>query len=75
MSLLLPQIRAGTVRSIRPVDIHSDRYVDLVVLLDGAGAVPITGRVSATECPLDLTLGERVKVNLTMGVITSVSRA
>ena len=75
MSLLLPQTRAGTVKSIRPVDIHGDRYVDLAVLLDDAGAESIAGRVSATECPLDLTVGERVKVSFTMGVITRVSRA
>ncbi len=75
MSLLLPQMRTGTVKSIRAVDIHGDRYVDLAVLLDDAGAEPITGRVSAMECPADLTYGERVKVSFTMGVITRVSRA
>ena len=74
MSLLLPQTRTGTVRSVRPVDIHGDRYVDLAVALDDAGAAPVTGRVSAMECPPDLTPGERVSVRFTMGVITRVSR-
>ena len=75
MSLLLPQTRTGTVQSVRLVDIHGDRYVDLAVSLDDASASPITGRVSAMECPPDLTPGERVSVRFTMGVITRVYRA
>ena len=75
MSLLLPQTRTGTVRSARLVDIHGDRYVEVTVSLEDAGAAPITGRVSATECPPDLAPGERVSVRFTMGVITRVYRA
>ncbi len=75
MSLLLPQTRTGTVQSARLVDIHGDRYVDLAVSLDDAGGSPVTGRVSAMECPSDLTPGERVRVSFTLGVITKVSRA
>ena len=75
MGLLLPQTRTGTVQSARLVDIHGDRYVDVAVSLDDAGAATVTGRVSAMECPLDLSPGERVSVRFTMGVITRVSRA
>ena len=75
MSLLLPQTRTGTLQAVRLVDIHGDRYVDLAVSLDDAGAAPVTGRVSAMECPPDLTPGERVSVSFTMGVMTRVSRA
>ena len=75
MGLLLPQTRPGTVQSVRLVDIHGDRYVDVAVSLDDAGAATVTGRVSATECPHDLAPGERVSVRFTMGVITRVSRA
>ena len=75
MSLLLPQTRSGTVQSVRLVDIHGDRYVDVVLLLDDAGPAPVTGRVSALECPPDLAPGERVSAKFMMGVITRVSRA
>ena len=75
MSLLLPQTRTGTLKSVRLVDIHGDRWVDLVVALDDAGAAPVTGRVSAMECPPDLKPGERVSVRFTMGVMTRVTRA
>ena len=75
MSLLLPQTRTGTVHSVRPVDIHGDRYVDLAVSLDDAGPGPVSGRVSAMACPSDLAPGERVSVRFTLGVFTSVSRA
>lgn len=75
MSLLLPQTRTGTVHSVRLVDIHGDRYVDVAVSLDDEGIVPVTGRVSAIECPPDLEPGDRVSVSFTMGVITRVSRA
>ena len=75
MSLLLPQTRTGTVQSVRLVDIHGDRYLDVAVSLDDAGAAPVTGRVSALECPPDLAPGERVSVRFTMGVITRVARA
>ena len=75
MSLLLPQTRSGTVKRVGLVDIHGDRYVDVAVIVDDVGAAPITGRVSAMECPPDLKPGERVSVRFTMGVITKVSRA
>ena len=75
MSLLLPQTRTGTVQSVRPVDIHGDRYVDLAILLDDDPATPVAGRVGAMECPADLAAGERVSVRFMMGVITRVSRA
>ena len=75
MSLLLPQTRTGIVRSARPVDIHGDRYVDLAIALEGAEAGPVAGRVGATECPPDLSPGERVSVRFTLGVITGVTRA
>ena len=74
MSLLLPQIRTGTLRSTRLVDIHGDRYVDVVVLLDDADPAQVAGRVSGMECPVDLTPGERVNLRFTMGVITRVTR-
>src|SRR5262245_8325147 len=74
VSLLLPQTRTGTVQSVRQVDIHGDRYLDLAVTLDDAEA-PVVGRVGAMECPPDLAPGDRVSLRFTMGVITSVSRA
>src|SRR5436309_4852291 len=75
VSLLLPQTRTGTVQSVRPVDIHGDRYLDLAVSLDDPGSAPVVGRVGAMECPPDLKPGDRVSLRFTMGVITSVSRA
>ena len=74
MSLLLPQTRTGTVRSVRRLDIHGDLYVDLTVALDEAGTAPVTSRVSAMECPPDLAPGDRVSLRFTMGVITAVTR-
>ena len=75
MSLLLPQTRTGTVQRVRLLDIHGDRYVDLGVSLDDAGAAPVTGRVSSLECPPDLAPGDRVRVSFTMGVMIKVLRA
>ena len=74
MNLLLPQTRTGTLQSVRLVDIHGDRWVDVVLALDDAGAAPVAGRISAMECPPDLKPGERVSVKFTMGVMTRVSR-
>jgi hypothetical protein len=73
VSLLLPQTRAGTVRSATPVDIHGDRFVDLAVVLDGAPGPAVTGRVSATECPVALAPGDRVSVRFVMGVMVRVA--
>ncbi|NOT32867.1 MAG: hypothetical protein HOP12_01720 [Candidatus Eisenbacteria bacterium] len=75
MSLLLPQTRTGTVRSATPLSIHGDRYVDLVVELEGEAGPPIAGRLSAHECPDALKPGERVSARFTMGVMMSVARA
>jgi hypothetical protein len=74
MSLLLPQTRAGVVRSAAPVDIHGDRFVDVAVALDGESGPPVAGRVSATECPAALAPGERVSVRFVMGVMVKVAR-
>ena len=74
MSLLLPQTRPGAVRSASPLDIHGDRYVDLVVDLDGGEPSSARGRVGATDCPGDLAPGDRVRVRFTMGVMVSVER-
>ncbi len=74
MNFLLPQTRAAIVRSIRPVDIHGDRYLDLVLALDEPGSGPLAGRVGARECPGDLAVNERVSVRITLGLVTSVER-
>ena len=74
MSLLLPQTRTGTVRSVTPVSIHGDRYVDLVIVLEGGAGPPVAGRVGASECPDCLMPGERVSVRFTMGVMVRVAR-
>jgi len=75
VSFLLPQSRAGTVLRVRPVDLHGDRYVDLVVKLDDVPGAPATGRLAALECPAGLTEGERVVVRFTMGVMVGIARA
>ena len=74
MSLLLPQTRTGTVRSVRRLDIHGDRYVDVSVVTE-PDAVEISGRLGAMEAPGDLAAGDRVTLGITMGVITRLSRA
>lgn len=74
MSLLLPQTRTGTVRTAMPLDIHGDRYVDLVVDLDGDAGAPVRGRVGASDSPADLASGARVRVRITMGVMVRVER-
>ncbi len=75
MSLLLPQTRTGTVRGALPLEIHGDRYVDLLVELDGETGPPLRGRVGASDCPEQLTPGDRVSVRITMGVMTRVERS
>jgi hypothetical protein len=74
VNLLLPQSRTGTVRGTTPLDIHGDRYVDLLVELDGEAGPPMRGRVGATDCPQDLAPGDRVSVRITMGVMIRVER-
>ena len=74
MNLLLPQTRAGTVRSATPVSIHGDRYVDLVIALEGDAGLPVVGRVGAENCPDSLAPGERVSLRFTIGVMVRVTR-
>jgi hypothetical protein len=74
VSLLLPQTRVGIVRSVMPVSIHGDRYVDLVIALEGSTDPPAAGRVGAADCPDSLAPGERVSVRFTLGVIVRVAR-
>lgn len=63
------------VRGALPLEIHGDRYVDLLVELDGEAGPPLRGRVGASECPEQLSPGERVSVRITLGVMTRVERA
>lgn len=74
MSLLLPQTRAGTVRSATPVSIHGDRYVDLVIALESDAGPLVVGRLGADDCPESLAPGERVSVRFTVGVMVRVTR-
>ena len=74
MSRLLPQTRTGTVRAATPLDLHGDRYVDLVVELDGDADMPVRGRVGASDCPGTLVIGDRVRVRITLGVLVRVER-
>jgi hypothetical protein len=74
VNFLLPQERDGTLVRVQPVDIHGDRYVDVVVRFDGEPETR-AGRVSALECPPGLEPGGRVRVRIVMGVMTSVARA
>jgi hypothetical protein len=73
VSLLLPQTRAGVVRSVTPVSIHGDPYVDLVIALEGTEP-PVVGRVGADDCPESLMPGERVSVRFIVGVMVRVAR-
>jgi hypothetical protein len=74
VSLLLPQTRAGTVRSVTPVIIHGDRYVDVVIALEGEAGPPVVGRLGAGDCPEALASGDRVWARFTMGVMVRVTR-
>jgi len=74
VSLLLPQTRTGTVRSVTPVSIHGDPYTDLVIALDDADGPPVIGRVGANDCPESLAAGMRVSVRFIMGVMVRVTR-
>lgn len=75
MSLLLPQTKLGTIRAMRALDIHGDRYVDVQLVLDDPPGQPFVGRVSASECPPELKAGDRVEARFTMGVMVRLTRA
>lgn len=80
MSLLMAQTRTGTVNSVRPLNIHGDRYMDLAISLESdeikdSRMEPISGRVSAQACPPDLVSGDKVSVRITMGMIMNVTRS
>jgi len=75
MNFLLPQDRTGTLRDVRPVDIHSDRYFDLWIEFDDPAGETRRGRVPVGECPAGLVAGERVSVHFVMGVMTKVARS
>jgi hypothetical protein len=75
MNFLLPQERPGTLREVRPVEIHSDRYLDVWVEFDEPAGETRRGRLPVSECPADLVAGERVSVKFVMGVMVKASRS
>lgn len=74
MSFLLPQTREATVVEVRPVSLHGDRYLDLMLQVDEPGSAPLSVRLGAAECPAELAAGEKVQARILMGVVVSVSR-
>ena len=74
MNFLLPQERPGTLRDARPVDIHSDHYLDLWIEFDEPAGETRRARVPVSECPANLVAGERLTVKFVMGVVVKVSR-
>jgi hypothetical protein len=56
------------------LSIHGDRYVDLVIALDGEAGPAVAGRIGAADCPESLAVGERVSVRFMMGVMVRVTR-
>ena len=74
MSFLLPQTREATVRQVRAVELHGDRYLDLLLQVDEPGSAPLSVRVGAAECPAELAAGDRVQARIVMGVVTRVER-
>ncbi len=74
MSFLLPQLRDAVLEGVRPLDLHGDRYLDLLLRF-AEEPEPRTVRLHASECPPDLSAGEALRVRFVMGVATSVTRA
>lgn len=75
MNFLLPQERPGTLREVRAVEIHSDRYLDVWVEFDEPAGETRRARVPVSECPTDLVAGDRVSVKFVMGVVVKVGRS
>lgn len=65
---------AGRIRAVTRVDIHSDRYFDVALLLDGEQA-PIAVRLPAHACPRPPREGDRVSIQLLMGQPQAVTFA
>lgn len=58
------------VRDWRPVSIHGDRYLDLLVSPDDRPPIPL--RVPATACATSPTTGARVRLTLLMRQVERV---
>ncbi len=61
----------GVVRAATDVDIHSDRYVDVAILLDGERA-PLAVRLPSHICERPPRAGDRIVLQLLMGQPQSV---
>ena len=75
MSFLLPQTRDATVLQVRALDLHGDRYLDVLLQVDGADGGPASGRLGAADCPDALAAGERVQARFAMGVLMGLARS
>lgn len=73
MSFLLPQTREAVLQDVRALDLHGDRYLDLLLRFADE-AEPRVVRLHASECPADLVGGETLAVRFVMGVATRVTR-
>lgn len=74
MSFLLPQNRDAVLEGVRSLDLHGDRYLDLMLRFAGEPQ-PRVVRLHASECPTELEPGDMLSVRFVMGVATSVTRA
>lgn len=73
MAFLLPQNREALLEGVRSLDLHGDRYLDLLLRFEGEPEARVV-RLHASECPPDLAAGESLSVRFVMGVATSVAR-
>lgn len=73
MSFLLPQNREARLEGVRAMELHGDRYLDLLLRFEGEPEARVV-RLHASECPVGLTVGESLSVRFVMGVATSVTR-
>ena len=73
MSFLLPQNRTAVLEGVRALDLHGDRYLDLLLRFEDEPEARVV-RLHASECPADLAADDRLSVRFVMGVATSVTR-
>ena len=59
-------------RQVSTLEIHGVPYVDLTVVFDDG--VVASGRLGGESMPVDLTVGERVLVQVAMNIMLGVRR-
>jgi hypothetical protein len=72
--MIMSGTRAGTLRTVRLIDIHGTRFYDIEFTHDDAPGQARTARIGVESSYADPQPGDQVSISYLMNVVTALAR-